>query len=216
MSRIWWLWIPLAFMGVQILLEAFLPQEALAILHSENGPHELLQFLVMVAAVAVAVFTLVKMDLKTHKWLGAWVGLAAICCFYVAGEEVSWGQHFLQWTTPEFWTSVNDQQETNLHNTSSWLDQKPRLLLLIGVIAGGLILPLLQKYQPAVVPHRFSAIYPPGWLAVVAMLAVVVKVADKVGEAYGLAVFERASEVEELYLFYFVLLYLLALKKRLV
>lgn len=215
MNRIWWLGVPLGFMAVQILLELLLPQNVLAVLHSENGPHEIVQFLLMAAGVIIALLTLKTMDIKAQKWLAAWVGLAGLCCLYVAGEEISWGQHFLDWTTPEFWSAVNDQQETNLHNTSSWLDQKPRLILLFGVVTGGLLLPLAQKYVPKLVPERFAPIYPPHFLWLIALLAVGVKIAEKTGEAFGVILFERASEVEELYLYYFILLYLLVLKKRL-
>lgn len=215
MRKIWWLFLPLAFMAMQICLEVMLPQKSLAILHSEGGPHELLQFLMIAAAFIIAILILKQMDIKAQKWLAGWVGLAALCCLYVAGEEISWGQHFLDWTTPEFWKAYNDQQETNLRNTSSWLDQKPRLLLLIGAVTGGLLLPLAQKYAPQIVPARFAAIYPPGYLGLIAALALGVKVAEKTGESFGVVLFERASEVEEIYLFYFVLLYLIALKRRL-
>lgn len=40
----------------------------------------------------------------------------AIICFAIAGEEISWGQWFLHWETPEQIASVNLQNETNLHN----------------------------------------------------------------------------------------------------
>ena len=216
MSRIWLIWVPLGFMALQIMMEIFLPLQVLTIMHSENGSHELMQFLLISAACIVALLTLFQMDVKARKWPALWAGIAALCCFYVAGEEISWGQHFLDWTTPDFWMAVNDQQETNLHNTSSWLDQKPRLLLEIGVLTGGLILPLLQRYRPALVPQRFSVIYPPSGLMLIALLGLGVKLADKTGEIFGVSLFERASEVEELYLFYFVLLYLVVLKKRLV
>lgn len=214
MNKIWWLWVPVCFMAVQAVLEILLPHHVLSALHSENGPHELLQFIAVSAACGVAAAIFLRLDKKRDKWLAAWAALAALCCLYVAGEEISWGQQFLNWGTPEFWAGINDQQETNLHNTSSWLDQKPRLALLVGVITGGLIIPLLQKYRPAWVPQKFAVIYPPPQLAVIALLALAVKVADKAGEGMGLSLFERVSEVEELYLFYFVLLYMIALKKR--
>lgn len=205
---------PLAFIVLQIGMEITLPQHVLAVMHSENSLHETLQFLIMAAAFGVALWTLVRMKPKEKPWLAAWAGLAAFCCFYVAGEEISWGQHFLAWNTPEFWAQVNDQQETNLHNTSSWLDQKPRLLLEIGILVGGIIMPLLMRFKPAALPQRFAVIYPAPYLSVVALSALGIKLADEIGELLDVRVFERASEVEELYLFYFVLLYLLVLKKR--
>src|SRR3546814_4054045 len=79
----------------------------------------------------------------------------------MAGEEASWGQHYAGWLTPENWQALNDQGETNLHNTSSWLDQKPRTLLEIGVIVGGILIPLLALRRPALREGRFALFLPP-------------------------------------------------------
>lgn len=40
----------------------------------------------------------------------------AIASFFVAGEELSWGQWIFHWGTPDMLTEINRQQETNLHN----------------------------------------------------------------------------------------------------
>ena len=126
------------------------------------------------------------------------------------------GQHFFNWNTPEYWENLNDQGETNLHNTSSWLDQKPRTILLIGVIVGGLIVPLVQRFKSSVLPKMFEIIYPPAILGMTAAFALLVKILDKVDDSLkDVVLFSRASELEELYLFYFVLLYLIILRRRL-
>lgn len=214
LSKIWWLYVPLAVMALQIPMEILLPKDVLTLLHSEQGPHEFVEFLILVAAFFIAVATLRRIDWTNQKWLGVWVSIAAVCCFYVAGEEVSWGQKFVQWSTPEFWAHFNDQNETNLHNTSSWFDQKPRIILLIGVIGGGLLLPLLRRYKAAWLPKKFEIIYPPDILWVTAFITLTVEAGDKLSEALGVPVFARGSEVVELYLFYFVLLYLIVLRRR--
>ncbi len=210
-----WLWIPVFFLAAQVFLEIFLPQRSLAALLSENGPHETLEFLCMGAAFCVGIFTLKNINWATQKWLGLWLALASLCSFYVAAEEISWGQHILRWTTPDFWAQVNDQAETNLHNTSAWFDQKPRLLLQVGILFGGLVFPLLRRLRPGLLPQKFSIIYPPDILSVTALMALIVNMADRVDAALAdIVLFERASEVEELYLFYFVLLYLIVLRRR--
>ena len=61
---------------------------------------------------------------------------------YFAGEEISWGQHWFNWETNNFFKNFNDQSETNFHNISSWFDQKPRFVLILFVILGGTIIPL--------------------------------------------------------------------------
>lgn len=214
--QFWWLWVPLVFLVIQLVLEFMLSGPELSRLLSENGPHEILQALVMALAFVVAIRILCLIDWKKERWLGVWAALAAAGSFYVTGEEISWGQHILQWSTPEYWARVNDQQETNLHNTSSWLDQKPRLVLEIGVIVGGIIIPLLAKFKKALLPERFTMIYPPAIMAVTALAYLFFKLSDKVFEGLGISFYVRVSEVQELYLFYFVLLYLVILKRRIV
>jgi len=214
MHRFLWLWLPLLVAVVQVCLELLLPVQTLAVLHSESGPHELMQFLIIFAALAVSATMLLKINFKQAPWLGAWVGIATLSCLYVAGEEISWGQHIMDWATPDYWDNLNDQGETNLHNTSSWLDQKPRLILEIGVIVGGLIIPFLMRVKPNALPKRFAIIYPAGTLCVTAGIFLIMKIVDK-ADALGIQFFERGSEVQELYLFYFVLLYCLELNKRL-
>jgi hypothetical protein len=212
---LWWLWIPLAVLAAQIVLELTLPVSILSPLHSEQGPHEAVQFLIISLAFLTAMRILLLPETRRSALLTAWIGTAALCSFYVAGEEMSWGQHLMHWTTPEFWHSFNDQGETNLHNTSAWLDQKPRLILEIAVLTGGLAVPLLQKFRPGWLPARFSLLYPTPILTVTALLVLGVNIADWVDSALkDRVIFTRASEVEELYMFYFVLLYLITLHRR--
>lgn len=209
-----WLWLPVSLLVIQLGLDTVLPQETKAWIYAENGPYEIVQFFILLGAVALAAVTLCKMD-RGHVWLTGWIALATLCCLYVAGEEVSWGQHFLNWNTPEYWSTVNDQNETNLHNTSSWLDQKPRLILELGIYGGGLILPFLRRYKPQWVPARFEIIYPSSRLTVVAAMCLVIRLADMVGDFTHSPIFGRAAEIEETYLFYFVTLYLADMKARL-
>ena len=214
--KVLWLWVPLALMAVQIYIEITIPAYISKIIHSETGPHEKLQFLLAVGGFIYALFCLPLALKKCDALLTTWVSCFVVGCLYIAGEEISWGQHIFNWSTPEFWGNVNDQGETNLHNASSWLDQKPRLILLIGVVTGGIIIPTLQKFKPHMLPKKFNIIYPPGQLMLIAGIALGVKIIDKLDKNMDdIIFFRRASEVEELYLFYFVLLYLLILKKRL-
>ncbi|MEO0393093.1 MAG: hypothetical protein AAF213_07595 [Pseudomonadota bacterium] len=215
LPRILWLWLPLGFFLISTIGEQFASQEIVAWLGSEGSPYELIQFAIMVIALAIAVFVLFKMD-HQRRWLMAYMGIAAIACLYVAGEEISWGQHLLDWRTPEFWSSINDQNETNLHNTSSWLDQKPRILLIIGVYMGGLIIPLLMRVRPSALPQRFSVLYPTSQFAVTALICLFAKLSDKIGDATDYYVYWRGAENEELFIYYFVMIYLLLMAQRLV
>lgn len=212
---LWWLWIPIGIALVQARIEVLFSPSVLADIHSEGGPHETLEEIFICLAFLVGFVTLVQTRLTKGVWLAVWLGIATLCCFYVAGEEISWGQHIIHWSTPEYWQAINDQGETNLHNTSSWLDQKPRLLLLIGILVGGLIIPALKKFKPELLPERFSIIYPPSWLSVTAGFVIGFYALGKIDKALDdVIILERVSEVEEIYMFYFVLLYLIALRRR--
>jgi hypothetical protein len=214
-SRFWLIWIPLILLGIQAVFEVSFTSKELASLMSENGPVELLQWVIITLALGVAALTLVRIDPRRSPWLFAWVLIAALACFYVAGEEVSWGQHFLNWDTPAYWQAVNDQHETNFHNTTSWLDQKPRLILFAGIIVGGLVFPLLKRFRPGILPERFAILYPPAQLIPAALLVLGPYLAQEIAEhAFGFRLFERVSEVQELYMYYFVLLYLIILRRR--
>lgn len=212
-SKLWWLVVPLAWLAVQAVIELSFDRPTLARIHSEWGPHETLQSLILIVAFGISAWTLAGFPFRSWPWLAAWVGLATACCFYVAGEEISWGQWIFHWTTPEYWSAVNDQDETNLHNTSSWLDQKPRLLLEVGVIVGGLVIPALRRWRPQFLPGRFALIYPPSYLWVTAAIFVACKAGDALGEAMGFKMFDRVSEVNELYLYWFVMLYAFHMKR---
>ena len=211
-----WLWPPIIWAAFQILIEATLPPKVLSDLQSENGPHELVQFFILLIALFVSARTFQSMDKRRNPWLTGWVVVAGLCCLYVAGEEMSWGQTIAQWHTPEQIAALNDQDETNLHNMSSWLDQKPRALLEIGTIIGGLLIPGLRRWKPALLPARFDAIYPTDAVVPTAVIYLVFKVAEAVGRHFfHVNLFERAAEVSELYMYYFVMIYMLDLRQRL-
>ena len=214
LPKIVWLVVPIAIFVAQIGIEMLVPQEYLADLHSEGGPHEILQFGFAFIALIYALICLRNIWPQKPPLLTAWVIFFCIGCTYIAGEEVSWGQHFFNWGTSEFWSEMNDQNETNLHNISSWLDQKPKLLLFLGTIVGGLIIPALQKFKLGLLPQQIKIIYPHAIMGVTAVCILLTKIIDKGQEAIDMTIFTRASEVEEVYLFYFVLLYLVILHQR--
>lgn len=214
-SKILWLFLPIAFIVVQVVCELLLPRSTLETMHSENGTHELLEAFISFLAFGMAILVLPKIDWSRQKLAGAAVIMAALGTFYITGEEISWGQHIASWSTPEFWESVNDQGETNLHNTSDWLDQKPRILLYVGIVVGGLLVPFLRRFYPQTLPQKFAPLYPSS-LVIPTALGVLVpdQIQSLVERFVHGGIFVRVSEVQEIYMYYFVLLYLLDLRNR--
>lgn len=216
-SAWWWLGLPLAT-GLLLLASARLwPKFNDAWIEGEQGLLELSHVVIPLAALVIALRILAMGRLRGRPWLTAWVALAALACFYIAGEEASWGQQFLQWKTPDGWREINDQQETNLHNVSSWFDQKPRSLLELGVIVGGIILPIAALLRPGLRRGRFAIILPPFLCLPSAVLAELARLPERLADHLEIQdqLFTRASEVQEFYFYLFVLFYLIVLRQRL-
>lgn len=214
MDKALWLWFPIVSLAAFLLSELILSDPQLSFLVGENGPVEYLQVFVLIGAIVLAVRGFKAALNHPQIWFRIICGLGALGCIYIAGEEVSWGQQIFKWATPESWLAVNDQQETNLHNTTSWLDQKPRLIIEIGVIVGGLILPLTNKVNNALLPPWLKDIAPPSKMSVLAGCFLFVKIFDKIGDNTDFVMFKRASEIIELYIYYFIALYLFYLLRR--
>lgn len=196
-------------------MEIFLPQDLMNAMVSENGPHELIEFFIAAGAALVALRCLTLLNIRRDGALMLWVLCFALGCIYIAGEEISWGQWFLHWQTPEGWGEINNQNETNLHNVSTWLDQKPKALLLIGIAIGGLIIPLLERYTKVRLPERFRIIYPPASMLFVVLCIIAVKLSDLVDEALpDVVLWTRDSEIEEFFIFYYLLLYMIQLRSK--
>ncbi len=208
---LWW-GIPVLFLAGQILSELLVPDADKPAFFSEEGPHEKFQALIMAFAVVLAARLFFAVD---SLWLKLWYGIAFLGSLYVTGEEISWGQTYIGWATPESWGLINDQNETNFHNTSDWLDQKPKALLQVGVLVGGLIIPALMRWRPSALPDRFSKVYPLWQVSVTAAFAVLVKLVETGQDLGFFRVFWRASEVLEIYIYYFVVIYLYAMWRKL-
>lgn len=215
-SIFWWFYLPIAVFIALFLARQYMPHFTLTIVDGENGIVELAQFFILVLGVFASIRVIIEALAQQKKMILGWASLAFFGCLYVALEEVSYGQHFFGWEANEFWQTHNDQNETNLHNTSSWLDQKPRLILEIGIIVGGIIIPLLRRFKPSALPVQFKDLYPASILFICALLAELAHAADALKTYFDFRFFGRNSEVQELYYFYFVLLYLILLRKDLI
>jgi hypothetical protein len=152
---------------------------------------------------------------RLRSGLRVWVALVTFACFYTAGEEISWGQYVFGWPTPEWMMQINDHYQTNLHNTSSWFNEKPRMLLELYVL-GGIIHVLWQRGG---VKKGWQGWFWPTYVCLpIALLAILMQAPDRLQAWFGMGMpFYRGgwSELEELYLAMFLFLYLLSIWYRL-
>ena len=212
----WWLGIPVATAVALSAFGTFATEfYRTRILPEGYGVLELSHFVIPIIGLIIAVRLLFRPFVRQHRLIFVFLCLAAFSCFYIAGEEHSWGQHFFHWQTPEYWSQVNRQQETNLHNTLHLFDKKPRALLEIGILIGGLIIPILARYRAGVRRNRWSLFFPPDAIVPTALCALLFKIADTVRDNFHtLILVPRPSEATELFLYLFLLFYLIMFARR--
>lgn len=213
LSPVWTLWLPLAFLLGQLLAVHLDRPFYDEWIDGEEGVLEMLQSFTTAAGFVLAVLG-ARLALRQERgWLAAYFILAAVCCFYVTGEELSWGQHLLGWETPLGWAEINDQEETNLHNLGTLLNELPRHLLSGAVLVGGLALPLLGRVWPRLYRLPQAIVLPPVSFWPIALLSGLSGLSREKflydGELLG-----HGSEAQESYLYWFVLLYLIVLRRR--
>lgn len=149
-------------------------------------------------------------------WLAGWV----LACIYFAGEEASWGQHYLRWDTPESLKALNDQSETNLHNVSHWFDQKPRALVELWMVFAGLVVPIVHRFRPGALlaSRSWARWFWPTAAGAPAVLAFLFSlIVSIVAKKYSSAELMRlgSNELREFYVAFFLSGYLLSLWWRL-
>lgn len=206
-----WLWFPPILILFQYAVRYFHPQEYYALFDSELGVVELATPAVLFAGIGAGIAALRYRDRLPRLWLGGWVGLVTLACFYFAGEELSWGQHLVGWTTPEAFMTLNDQGETNIHNISSWFDQKPRLVLELWVLYGGILRPLRMRNRLFVPCDWRYWFWPTHVCLPAAALAILIRLPDRLDDWFGIGPLPlaiRYSEPQEYYFAVFLSLYL--------
>ena len=138
----------------------------------EDGIIEYLTLLGLLGGIYLSLHRIIKLW-KYKNWRFLLINaLLALFLFFVAGEEISWGQRIFSVETPEFFQKNNAQNETNLHNLVVGGVKINKLIFTYMLIAGLgaylLILPYLHSKNirfrnwidsnGIVVPQRFHIV----------------------------------------------------------
>jgi hypothetical protein len=122
-------------------------------LMSEQGPVEIGTF----AAFFCAAFVAARLAWSARPRFGedrvvmVYACVAAFCLF-CALEEISWGQSFFDFPTPDAWWHINVQGETNLHDLPGLIDLGSAFVFLFGLMGlGAIALGAKEKW------HRYAA-----------------------------------------------------------
>ena len=221
----WWAGIPAAMLLLTIYAY-FTSAELMSLLirrdeHLEGGGiAENGTVLIMLPGIAAGVAVLRHYRDRLPLWLAGWLLGWTLACVYFAGEEASWGQHYFRWASPEALQGLNDQNETNLHNIGTWLDQKPRTLVELWVVVAGLFLPLWWQIRTRA-PFGENAWREWFWPTPVGILTAAIflgtQIVGKVAKIYDLHALRSlgSNELREFYIAMFLSSYLLSIWYRL-
>ena len=188
-----WLWTPLLVIPVQVAAKWIGEDFYRRWMRGELGLVENGTTLMLVASTVIAVLAFRLRDRVRSRLFGPFMLLFALGCFFFAGEEASWGQHWLGFEPPEEIAARNDQGEFNLHNDpflEKILDQPPRLALTLAALVGGVVAPLVRRRR-SLPDHRFENDALWGWVwptfacLPAALISLTVSLPKKVAEAAG-------------------------------
>tara|TARA_B100000941_G_scaffold274862_1_gene236317 strand:- start:119 stop:856 length:738 start_codon:yes stop_codon:yes gene_type:complete len=193
---------------------------------SENGFVETFQVIFILSALLVIIYSLKKTKTKIEKRILLIIGLGL---FYYLGEEISWGQHYLNFNTPVILKNINNQKEFNLHNISNLFDQLPRSLVFLFCSFNFVFILINKKFFKSK-SQFLSFILPNNNLIFISLLLLLISLPDFLNDKMNLNLvsyvgnykyeiitlnYIRLSELQELVFSFYFLNYSLALKYKL-
>ena len=161
-----WLWPPILVIVAQLALRASSEDAYRTWMRGERGLVENVTVLFLVLAVVTAVRLFLRRRQVASRWFGPFVLVMGAGCFFFAGEEASWGQHWLAFATPEELAERNEQGEFNLHNDpllEGLFDNLPRTLLSLAALVGGILVPVIRR-RGRIDPEAFRTPGMQGWI----------------------------------------------------
>jgi len=183
-------------------------------LKGEAGIIENLTVLFLIIAIGFCIASLRRVGrLGLSHYLKAWLVLMMLGSAYFALEEISYGQHLFGWEAAETWKELNDQDETNLHNVHAIFDQVPRALLTLGILVGGIIMPLYRHFRGIRLDesNRLYWQWPTLDCVTIGLLVILIRPVLSVFEVE----FINIGEMKENLFALFILLYCISIQQRL-
>ena len=183
-------------------------------LKGESGMVELATFLFLVIGIGFCFSSLtVTRRLELSDYLKGWLVILIMGAAYFALEEISYGQHMFGWGTADVWMELNDHDETNLHNVHALFDQVPLALLALGILVGGIVLPLYRHFRDIRLDesNRFYWQWPTLDCVSIGLLVILIRPIQMLHDSDVIS----TGESKEMFIALFILLYCVSLHSRL-
>ncbi|MHC4295616.1 MAG: hypothetical protein ACYSTL_08535 [Planctomycetota bacterium] len=193
-SAVFWLYLPLGSLALKLLAPLLGPQRWSAFMETELGfvENATAVFLIPAVILSILIFRRRRELPPRIGWIMLMLGLASL---FFAGEEISWGQWYFEFKTPDVISEVNRQGEFNIHNTYSkyggnLLNNIPRQILNLAMIVA-IFLPIVFHKRMQAEGARKKVWYwliPNYRLIPIALMAIVMRLPDKIGKIFSLQV----------------------------
>lgn len=152
-----------------------------SVVWNENGIIEILQVIILFLTLIILIKFYFKGNSKS-KIIKIFLTINIIGITYIFFEEISWGQHFIKFKTPEIFLTkegifYNKQEEFNLHNMSNLFNELPRSLILIWC---SLSIPILRLVNNLKNSHLNIIIEPNKYLSILSYIILITAIPDLV------------------------------------
>jgi hypothetical protein len=140
--------LPVCILTVYVAARGLLSDGWQKFIYAENGPIELGTAACFASAGGAAIVLARRTRGRVPDVFRELFNLFAIACFFVALEEISYGQQLLGWKSPAWFEQNNHHGQTNLHNLmgnrpSHWLKNFANYATLIGFV----IVPVIAMFR---------------------------------------------------------------------
>ena len=140
----------LVFVILTVLLSCYLMTANIsrfAYIASEDGGLETMQFAFDLLSATLCVYLCRLFYSHNQKETAFLFAVGVAFFFFIAMEELSWGQRIFQYPTPPWMLAHNKQQEFNLHNISGIKNRYVHLVIGSYGVFSGLLYRMLSRVQ---------------------------------------------------------------------
>jgi len=173
---------------------------------------EILTGVVLAFAFISSVIFLINFNQNITPKTRIWLLLFSLGILYFLLEDQNYGQYYFQFNVPDYFLEHNKEKELNIHNISSWFNQKPRFIVEIWILCVGILVPLGWKFPKKKLSKLLPSFF---WvnkqLFPLALTIFIVKLLRILQHSNILAppIHFRYSELHEYFIAYFMLGYII-------